>query len=331
MERFDRVSKDSEMIAHLGQNKALGFLSSEVSHNYQGLAGLDYQFREKNIVSLYCGKTAILTMKFSWAKNQVTFSAHKTYTGQQPGFFEKERLIDSREINDAVQRYVSTLIVNKCQWGGEGLVQAKWLKRLSLGSKNEDEFIIFDREGVLGFDIPDERVRFFEDATYPLVAPKEKIASYGQQRGWAQLGECNPSEIDFLGTSMDGHFLYIIEAKQPKSGPDKIYYSPLQVATYALAWKKAIKTPDVFHGVNRLILAKQKAGLLPKHCNELKEGAVIVPILILPTLKTEGNVSKRLKFVMDEIRPCLTDDGIHDFKVFFCDFDDHENPRQMDI
>jgi len=132
----------------------------------------------------------------------------------------------------------------------------------------------------LGFSSTEERDEFNESCEEILNATMAEIEI--QSKGWATYEDGFPTEIDFVGASSSSDSIFIIEAKQLGSSSDKLYYSPIQVASYAIAWSKAIKIEGFLDTVNALIKAKRKASLIPDYCPEIKPNPTVTPVLLLP-------------------------------------------------
>ena len=102
MIRFSRQPGE-QTFREIGPGGRLSFLSSAIYPNqnhFPNLAEIDYQFREKDTITLYCGKTAILNIKPDWNNNQFIFSAHDTYSTQK--CFPK----DCPAINDIAEKAI---------------------------------------------------------------------------------------------------------------------------------------------------------------------------------------------------------------------------------
>ena len=112
--------------------------------------------------------------------------------------------------------------------------------------------------------------------------------------------------------------LLIIKAKQLGSSSDKLYYSPILVSSYAIAWSKAIKIFRFLDTVNELIKAKKKASLIPDYCPEIKPNPAITPVLLLPVDHMSEEVKRRLNIVLDTCNKYLPQ-GISEIAVWDCE------------
>ena len=302
----------------IGPSGKLSFLSSPIYPNqklFPNLAEIDYQFREKDTITLYCGKTAILNIIPDWVSNQLIFSAHDTYSKQKCFPNNCSAISDTAE--KVIRNYVNQVSVDKQQWAGEGIVQSAWIERYSRNFQTVDSCFIFDREGVLGFDSTEERDKFSSNCKNSLIEIMAEINI--QSKDWATYNEKLPTEIDFVGASSSGDNIFIIEAKQIGSGSDKLYYSPIQVISYAIAWSKAIKCDGFIDTVNELIKAKKKASLIPDYCPAIKPNSMITPVLLLPLDSMSEEVKRRLNIVLEvcnKYRP----DVVSEIVIWNCDF-----------
>jgi len=170
----------------------------------------------------------------------------------------------------------------------------------------------------LGFSSTEERDEFNESCEEILNATMAEIEI--QSKGWATYEDGFPTEIDFVGASSSSDSIFIIEAKQLGSSSDKLYYSPIQVASYAIAWSKAIKIEGFLDTVNALIKAKRKASLIPDYCPEIKPNPTVTPVLLLPAGHMSKEVKRRLNIVLDTCNKYLPQ-GISEIVVWDCEID----------
>jgi len=145
----------------------------------------------------------------------------------------------------------------------EGYYQNLISRRYTFCNNEKDDFIIIDKECVLGFNSENEKkewvqeiileqnnlVNKFRSSSFKL--PKDIKAQYG--------------EIDFLGLNWNGDII-IMELKQ--NAPQKTYLSPIQVGYYHRQFSKLLKEDDgtLYDNICKMINQKIEFGLikLPK-------------------------------------------------------------------
>ena len=124
----------------------------------------------------------------------------------------------------------------------EGYYQNLIAKRYSLFSKPGDDFVIFDKELVIGYEYSDTKW----DVTRKLKQKYEDIASELQKRGenasktgkrtYPQNIKIAGDELDFVGLNKNGDIV-LLELKRFEDTP-KIYLCPMQIGLYDDILKK---------------------------------------------------------------------------------------------
>jgi len=170
----------------------------------------------------------------------------------------------------------------------------------------------------LEFEAKKERSDFIKDCKKLLKVALNEIMVQSKENRWADYEDGFPTKIDFVGASSSGDSIYIIEAKHGGSSSDKLYYSPIQVASYAIAWSKAIKIKGFLGTVNELIRSKKQASLIPDYCKEIVPNPTITPVLLLPVDKMSKEVKKRLHIVLDVCNKHLPN-GVSKIVVWDCE------------
>ena len=186
----------------------------------------------------------------------------------------------------------------------EGYYQTLIGRRYTFEVKDSDDFILFDKELVIGFktkDIKDEWNKEIVDQqtlkieqlrkTYNGTLPEEIKPEYG--------------EFDFLGLNTNGDIL-IMELKQ--NDPAKTALSPIQTSYYYLQFQKLAREDDkLYQRIKAMIEQKIDYGLIGssyKNKIPLKLSGRIIPCVIVGE---DSNLSKticeRYRFIRDLFLP----------------------------
>lgn len=240
----------------------------------------DIQLREKNQIMIYHGGTRLITI--SLAKGSVKLSAAKSYSnvGDSYATLMKEWTYDDLvKKQKEYKEYLINVVVNK-------IVQDKfyktekegwWSNRLSLYfGKNwnvQKEWLIIDREAVLGFKQGDKKAIFYEKMKEKYLGIRSKLRINAPNIwGKEDLKKSFGDELDFLAIGPEKELL-CIELKHG-SNTSGIYWGPLQVSVYKDAFYGAVSADSsISSNIKSLVKQKVALGLLPKDAlNLLPEG-----------------------------------------------------------
>lgn len=207
--------------------------------------------------SVYRGTGRVLT--FASRRNGYKIDAADAYKRIAPiVFFEHptedsfvEYLSNIREAPN-LKRYYESDNEKK-----EGFYQNLIGRRYTFSTKTEDDFIIIDKEMVVGFKDEATKTSWNEDIISNIEAlirdlrrdyngslPQDIHSKYG--------------EFDFLAMTWDGDII-IMELKQ--NDPQKTYLSPIQVRFYYEQFKKLMKEDIDFLSANIMRMVQQKINL----------------------------------------------------------------------
>jgi len=145
----------------------------------------------------------------------------------------------------------------------EGYYQNLISRRYTLDLRPDDDFLIIDKEMVLGFDNEEIKKIWNEEILQRQQNLLEQ--TYHSMEG-TRLPDRNRvpieyGEYDFLAVDKRGNFI-IMELKQ--NDPTKTYFSPLQVNYYVLQLEKFLRdNREAFcNTIRTMLLQKQRMGLI---------------------------------------------------------------------
>ena len=276
--RFDR-SLDERFLSHL--KTKLAWLARVSRQQHVGCA-LDPQFRERSIKSgkarrggnayaLYYGTTKLLNAEWSARGGEaLTFSAKgKHLTSDTDGFLKTYEIERVSSVEVAAQKYLSSAMAGAQSRYFTPSLEGYWQNLIAWNFgpqwNPEKEFLVVDRESVLGFDSRDEKGAWFEQIRRVHMEIAEEIRQANPKRFSKPV--VFGDELDLLAIDRHGR-LVCIELKRGGS-PSGIYWAPLQALSYRDSFRKAA---SVLHaGVTKLVQQKIELGMLPE------EAARVVP------------------------------------------------------
>ena len=198
-----------------------GRLSWMIDYVYQH-EELDFQTGD-SWFSIYKGTGRILTVK----PNGTIFADTK-YKELMPEFYENPTIerFDALLEKVATEKSLTRYYIGNDGKKKEGYYQALISRRYTLHCTSEDDFVIVDKEFVLGYRDEDKRKEWQS-------APKEWLKSkieLARNSGIPGTIKEPGTECDFVGITKDGDLL-LMELKRYEDTP-KIYLSPLQIGHY---------------------------------------------------------------------------------------------------
>ena len=271
--RYDRAL-DPRLVKHLKPGGDLDFLLHGVPFPTGEPYAVDVHLRERNKIMYYRGTTRILVVKLSPHGDRTptfTVTADKFYSRKKScadAFHEMENLGKMSPINakESFRRYLEAACPvapeghyrNKA----EGYWQNRICHRFGRCFRPDDEWLVFDRECVIGFKNKEEK----DYALAPIVSRYREACKKVQEAGNDKWRLTNQSkglgdELDMLAVGRDGQLL-AIELKY-RTNASGIYWGPAQAGVYGDSFSQLL---DAL-GPSVIDLVKQKVslGLLPEH------------------------------------------------------------------
>lgn len=265
---------------------------------------LDFQTgsnQKSSWFSVYRGTGRVLSIS-----QDRTLSAADAYKNLVPEFYSENNLTPDNfnklltKISDCEKLgryYINNKGVKK-----EGYYQGLIGRRYTFDNlgKDDDEFIIIDKEFVIGFNHKEDKLNWngsIENEISELInrvrieccdepLPQKIASSYG--------------EFDFLGLNWEGDII-IMELKQDDSV--KTYLSPLQIAYYnkQLNKLKDDLKDELYQNIRKMIEQKRNLGLLnlPKALPEKFSGRILNYLIVGEDNRLSTTVCNRFKKIRD--------------------------------
>ena len=222
---------------------------------------LDFQTGSNNgssWFSIYRGTSRVLKITTSGK-----VSADKAYKGLLPSFYENpnpelfDKLLTIVNGYPKFDRYYAKC---DCSDKKEGYFQNLIARRYTFNNKPEDDFVIIDKELVIGFKDKDTEAAWNAPISKELASLIQKARETLSPTRLPVNIKSKYGEFDFLGLNWDGDII-IMELKQ--DDPNKTYLSPVQICYYKKQFTKLLKEiPNLYDDIIRMVNQKIKLGLI---------------------------------------------------------------------
>lgn len=256
-----------------------------------------------------------------------SLSAADAYKNILPEFYTEDnitpdnfdKLLSKISINGKLGRYY----INDKGVKKEGYYQGLIGRRYTIGNMNKDndKFIIIDKEFVIGFNNKTAKSSWNEPIENEISELINAVRTECCDETLPQNIACSYGEFDFLGLTWDGDII-IMELKQ--DDPVKTYLSPLQIAYYN---KQLNKLKDelkekLYQIIKEMIEQKKELGILniPKALPDKFSGRILNYLIVGEEDRLSTTVCNRFKKIRDIV-------GL-EIEVFTCDQDGQLKPSE---
>lgn len=283
-----------------------GWAHSLVQYGVSGMCGLDLQLRgyapkPGSWVTLYVGTTKVLDLNVT-AKGSFKMSAHGTYRtapgiGWDSGWETRHSAEWFARRWDDVERYLDNVVEMVVAHGShlkEGLVQS------AISRFPDNEFVVIDREAVVGYTNDPERKAHHAQIRSAL---HRSLETDHPDPWWSKLLPTGlNSECDVLAVSPRGQLL-AIEVK-PYTAKTGVASAPVQAVAYAELFQSWLsQDPDKAVAIIRELLGqKQRVGLRPHGPIPALDPTLPVRPVAVVDSRTDPTYLKRVLQVADHLR-----------------------------
>ncbi|MCE1227725.1 MAG: hypothetical protein LWW87_14775 [Geobacteraceae bacterium] len=274
--RFTRCFSDEQMRA-MSRHKLPHLLNIICDMNNKCEYAIDIHLRENSEIMVYHGGTCLLTIGVSGIEqNKISFRS-KSY-GMKDGCTSEFNLLNAVTTLDDVDAtaikvcaFLSKVISTKNLVHDryfKNMKEGYWSNRLSIAYgrnwKPENEWLIIDRESVLGFDNVDDKNNFFTKYKDAVQSIKNMLQQ-SAPRVWGRPNEKTDDydfgdELDFLAIGPKNQ-LVCIELKHG-TYTSGIYWGPLQAAVYREVFSSQLDR--ISTDIITMVRQRVELGLLPK-------------------------------------------------------------------
>lgn len=263
--------------------------------------------------SVYRGTGRVLSIS-----SDRSLSAANSYKIMLPEFYTEDnltpdnfdKLLSKISTNEKLGRYY----INDKGVKKEGYYQGLIGRRYTIGNlnKDNDKFIIIDKEFVIGFDNKPYKAEWNKPIENEISELVTAVRAGCCDEHLPQKIACSHGKFDFLGLTWNGDII-IMEVKQDDSV--KTYLSPLQIAFYNKQLNKLKEElkEELYQNIKEMIEQKRDLGILniPKALPDKFSGRILNYLIVGEEDKLSMTVCNRFKKIRDIV-------GL-DIEVFTCD------------
>lgn len=266
--------------------------------NHEDLDFLVGRNKSKEWISVYRGLSRVLTITKTNKSDYIKLDGANAYKNILPKLYG---LKHTSEKFDNELEHLLIEIANTAQFDRyyknkkEGYFQNKLSKVYGICGKPDTDFVIIDKEAVIGYSNQAEK-----DKSLGGIRPKYKQLQkeislldpgrYGKNLEKKAIG----NELDFLALDKEGNIL-LIEYKHGTS-TSGIYLSPLQIGLYNDIFASFPKK-ELGNAVFEMLEQKMKIGLINPQWKKPKYIRDIIPVLII----SEYNYRSSAKAKFEEV------------------------------
>lgn len=284
--------------------------------NHKELDFLIGKNNSKEWISVYRGLTRIISV-LPINNTSVLIDADDKYKDISPNLYgqknlsenyqnEIEYLITQIEQNSKFDRYYK----NK----KEGFYQNELSKIFGICGKPDTDFVIIDKEAVIGYSDQAEKDNLFGNLQQKYKQLQRKISDLNPERYGKDLEKkAIGNELDFLALDKDGNIL-LIEYKHG-TNTSGIYLSPLQIGLYNDIFTNFPKK-ELEIAVFEMLEQKQKIGLINPNWNKPNSIKDIIPVLIISEFNYKSSAKTKFEEILQFTRKQLGSSFLNNLQTF---------------
>ncbi len=252
----------------------------------------------KEWISIYRGLSRILTITKTGTPNIIKIDGANAYKILSTTLYgekdisnnfktEIENILNAVEVNSIFNSYYN----NK----KEGYYQNLFSRKYGILGNKEDDFVIIDKEAVVGYTNLAEKDTSFKNIQTKYKELQDDISALNSKRYGVDIAKkAVGNELDFLALDKKGNIL-LIEFKHG-TNTSGIYLSPIQIGMYYDIFT-SLPIEDLEKAVCEMLTQKQKIGLICPNWVKPKKIKDIIPVLSI----SEYNYKSSAKAKFDEI------------------------------
>ncbi|MBN1184311.1 MAG: hypothetical protein JXB49_18620 [Bacteroidales bacterium] len=312
---YNRKISDS-FSKHIEDDGSLRWLFKYVKNHKE----LDFLIGKNNStewISVYRGLTRLLTIHPTDNTETIRISADKKYKNMSPQMYEIksihnnfqkdiQSLITLIEKNPKFDRYYKN--------EKEGYYQNELSRRYGIFSTPKDDFVIIDKEAVIGYSTQNEKDEIFGRTQMKYKLLQKEISNFNSKRYGKNLqNKAIGNELDFLALDKKGNLL-LIEYKHG-TNTSGIYLSSLQIGLYY----------DIFthYPVNKLeeavfdmLVQKQKIGLINPDWPKPDSLKKLIPVLVISEFNKRSSAKEKFDEILRFTRNKLGKDFLKNLRIY---------------
>lgn len=275
---------------------------------------------KKEWISIYRGLTRFLRIHLPRPKGSIVIDAADKYKKMLPTLYGKKSTIDN--FQDDIEKLLDK-IRNSREFDKyynsrkEGYFQNIFSRRYGICGEANDDFVIIDKEVVIGYADNPERNTLL-GPIHDKYKDSQKAVSrldskrYGKDLDKKPIG----NELDFLALNRAGDIL-LIEFKHGKN-TSGIYLSPLQVGLYydLFSMLQMRQRKDLEAAIYEMLAQKQEIGLINPKWNRPLVIRDIIPVLIISEYNSKSSGKTKYAEILDFVRKKHGPTFLQDIKTY---------------
>lgn len=257
---------------------------------------------KKQWISVYRGLSRILTIKPTRNSKKIRVEAAKAYRRITPEIYGekslsynfKDELESLRHLVEKEEKFDRYYKNQK-----EGFYQNILSRKYGILGSENDEFVIVDKEAVIGYKDISEKEEKYEGIQRKYKELQRAVSENNPKRYGSKIDEKSiGNELDFLALDKEGNIL-LIEYKHG-TNTSGIYLSPLQIGMYYDLFTTYPKE-DLDDAIRKMIEQKKRIGLINSKWKVPKIKG-IVPVLIISDYNDKSSSKQKYDEVLGFIR-----------------------------
>ena len=181
----------------------------------------------------------------------------------------------------------------------EGYYQNILSRDYALNATNDSEFIIIDKEAIIGYENQDEKDILFTPMQDKFKKLQKLLSSTDERKFGKNLDKkALGGELDFIAIDREGNIL-LIEYKDG-TNTSGIYLSPIQIGFYTELFKEF--EGNLEESLLSMLKQKQEMGLISKEFKVPSKLKDIIPVLMISNYKSNSVSKEKFQDVMTIIR-----------------------------
>lgn len=257
----------------------------------------------KEWISVYRGLSRVVTITKSRKPDKLRIDGADKYKGILPDLYGGDKDV-STEFSKNLISLIDVISKTKelernYENKKEGYYQNILSRRYGINGFKNDDFVILDKEAVVGYlDIEEKNKKFkpIQDKYRNLLhkLSNKDAKRFGRNIGGKSIG----NELDFVALDKDGNLL-LIEYKHG-TNTSGIYLSPFQIGAYFDVFTQ-LQRNDFKQVALKMLEQKKKIGLINPEWStpDIKK---VIPVLIISDYNYKSSAKTKYYEVMDFIR-----------------------------
>lgn len=266
-------------------------------------------------ISVYRGLSRIIRIQPTRTRNRIKIVAAGRYLDLAGSLYgEKKTTADFQEdLQDLLEHVEKDESFDRHYANRkEGYYQNELSRRYGICGQEGDEFVIVDKEAVVGYEDQQEKNDIFGPIQTKYRELRKELSMRDAKRfGVYREKEPRGNELDFLGLDRDGNVLLIEYKHRSTAG---IYLSPLQIGMYydlfeALPWH------ELEQSIYQMLEQKQRIGLVSQKWPKPRVKSLI-PVLIISEYNDRSSAKEKFDEVLATARETLGGDFLKALRTY---------------